>query len=651
MGVATAVGKAVSSAVQSATKGADKKDSKDAKDAKDKDKKDSNEKGRNGEGGSENKWWENIFPKDKNGKSTNPDKLYEDLKKKSDGIKAGSLNAGVGNSTQTYDKAKKNDLMYNTNLNYISQIATPASLFGIGGMPAVFLNNTDPPSALNSQGLGSYYLEQNIKHGQFVVFKPGFLTWGIGKDEATEIASGNAAGALMGVVAKLFTGKLTDLRPSLDDYWFDVERSMRLAIYMMGLDKAWFPFQMGGEGVSKGGWGDRLGNQGGGSMSLSYCTFGQMTRKNWRNIGLKLANLIANKHYHLDLTYTGTGKSGNQDAIQDVGLVPFYVNGNVEVTENISNGTSNNPLSEALSQITGEGDNKMKQMIGMVGWGGRSIESSSLGFFTGQPLMPQVWSNTTIDKSYSFSLRLTTPSGDPVSYLMNVLYPTIKLMHLALPLGVGGFQTSPSVVSIFSLGTMNIKYGMITSLNIQKNMQTLSDNGLPTEVDIQVSCVDLNPHIYKERPGWFRTSIEIGNGFSNFIATMCGINVTVIPDSYLQKYQNELRKIDENFNGRIIFENGVFAVQNFISKFARNWNNGEIGGKYLSVSEKIKGMFGFGKNYVPRATMSGQIAAAGGTSANDTLTSAPPTSVTNGTPMGTGVTNNSIIAGAGRFFK
>ena len=642
MGLGSVVGKVASSAAQALV---------NSKDDKKKDKKDSGEKGRNGEGESTTKWWESIFPKDKSGKTLNPDKLYEDLKKKSDGVKISSIRAGVTSSTGLKELVKRKDSMYNTNLNYIASIATPASLYGIGGMPAVFLNNTDPPSVLNSQGLGSFYLEQNIKHGQFVVFKPGFLTWGINKEEAGKIASLDT-GALMGTVAKLFTGKLTDLRPSLDDFWFDVERSMRLAIYEMGMNETWFPFQMGGEGVSKGGWGDRLGNQGGGSMTLSYCKFGQMTRKNWRNIGLKLANLIANKHYHLDLTYTGSGKSGNNDAIQDVGLVPFYINGNVEVTENLSNSTSNNPLSEALSQITGEGDNKVKQIIGMVGWGGKSIQNSSLGFFTGQPLMPQVWSNTTIDKSYSFSLRLTTPSGDPVSFLMNILYPTVKLMHLALPLGVGGFQTSPSVVSIFSLGTMNIKYGMITSLNIQKNMQTLSDNGLPTEVDIQVSCVDLNPWLYKERPGWFRTSIEIGSGFSNFIATMCGLNVTVIPDSYLQNYQNELRKIDENFNGRVIFENGVFAVQNFISKFARNWNNGEIGGTYLSVAEKIKGMFGFGKNYVPRSTLTGQLEAQGMTSATQTLT-APPSSVTNGTAVGTSTRNatKGRTAGAGRGFK
>lgn len=634
MGIGSVAGKVASSVAQAASKS-----SSDAK-------KGTDEKGRNGQGESTTKWWESIFPKDKNGKSTNPDKLYNDLKKKSDDTKLQTIRPGVANSTGIADIAKKRDLMYNTNINYISQIATPAALYGIGGMPAVFLNNTDPPSVLNSQGLGTYYLEQNIKHGQFVVFKPGFLAWGIGKQEASEIASGNTD-SLMGTVAKLFTGKLTDLRPSLDDFWFDVERSMRLAIYMMGLNKTWFPFQMGGEGVSKGGWGDRLGNQGGGSMSLSYCSFGQMTRKNWRNIGLKLANLIANKHYNLDLTY-GKGKSGKYDAVQDVGLVPFYINGNVEVTENLSNATSNNPLSETLSQLSGGGDSKMKQMIGMIGWGGKTVDQSSLGFFTGQPLMPQVWSNTTIDRSYSFSLRLVTPSGDPVSFLMNIMYPTVKIMHLAMPLGVGGFQTSPSVVSIFSLGTMNIKYGMITSLNIQKNMQTLSDNGLPTEVDIQVSCVDLNPHMYKERPGWFRTSIEIGSGFSNFIATMCGLNVTVIPDSHLQRFQNELRKIDENFNGRAIFENGVFAVQNFISKFARQWHNGEIGGKYLSVSEKIKGMFGFGKNYVPRSTLSGQIEERGGESAYGSLTQAPPVNVTNGTPVGIKTFDNT---GLGRAFK
>ena len=612
----------------------DKKKADDKKDDKAKDSKD--DKKRNGESkdtGSDKNWWHSLglF----NGKDGigDPDKFYEKLKKKSDKQKVSyAKNGGVTNSTNIQSMAEKKDAMYKTNIRTIAQIATPAALFGVGGMAAPFLNNTDPPGALNSQGLGSYYLENNITHGQFVVFKPGYVSWGITSSDAEGLVQ-KGTDIVLGMVGKLFSGKLVDLNPSLDDYWFDVERSMRIGIYELGLSEAWFPFQMGGEGVTRAKkWGDRLGNQGGGSMEVSYCKFGQMTRKNWRNIGLRFANEIANKTYGIPQGAAGSNNKSGKNEIQDIGLVAFYVNGNVEISESVSNQQADNPLREMLSNIAGDGDESVKRIIGMIGWGGKTVDQSALGFMTGQPLIPQSWSGTTVDKSYSFSIRCAIPSGDPVSFLMGILYPGIKMLHLTLPLGIGGYQTSPSIVSVFSLGTMNIKYGLITSLNMQKNLQTLSDNGLPTELDMQVSVVDLNPHLYKERPGWFRTSLEIGTGISNWIANMIGLNVSVVPNSTLKAFQNELRKIDENFNGRVLLENGVFAVQNFISKFARDWTNGgyEVGGNAYSVTEKVKGLFGFGKNYVPKGELGRYVMSKEST---DLLSENPANGYNPGTPF------------------
>ena len=612
----------------------DKKKADDKKDDKAKDSKD--DKKRNGESkdtGSDKNWWHSLglF----NGKDGigDPDKFYEKLKKKSDKQKVSyAKNGGVTNSTNIQSMAEKKDAMYKTNIRTIAQIATPAALFGVGGMAAPFLNNTDPPGALNSQGLGSYYLENNITHGQFVVFKPGYVSWGITSSDAEGLVQ-KGTDIVLGMVGKLFSGKLVDLNPSLDDYWFDVERSMRIGIYELGLSEAWFPFQMGGEGVTRAKkWGDRLGNQGGGSMEVSYCKFGQMTRKNWRNIGLRFANEIANKTYGIPQGAAGSNNKSGKNEIQDIGLVAFYVNGNVEISESVSNQQADNPLREMLSNIAGDGDESVKRIIGMIGWGGKTVDQSALGFMTGQPLIPQSWSGTTVDKSYSFSIRCAIPSGDPVSFLMGILYPGIKMLHLTLPLGIGGYQTSPSIVSVFSLGTMNIKYGLITSLNMQKNLQTLSDNGLPTELDMQISVVDLNPHLYKERPGWFRTSLEIGTGISNWIANMIGLNVSVVPNSTLKAFQNELRKIDENFNGRVLLENGVFAVQNFISKFARDWTNGgyEVGGNAYSVTEKVKGLFGFGKNYVPKGELGRYVMSKEST---DLLSENPANGYNPGTPF------------------
>lgn len=560
--------------------------------------------------------WKNIkflpksflgMAKDAEGESLNPDEMYEKLRKKSTNAKASTVKANVNTSVPINELAAKKDRMYGTDHNTIASIATPQSLYGIGGMPAVFLNNTDPPSPLNPQGLGKYYIEQNIVNGQFVVFRPGFLEWSIGVNQITNLVGGDVT-VIGDILGKLVTGSLTDLTMALDDYWFDVERTCRLAIYMMGVEDVYFPFQLGGENISKAvKWQDKLGNQGGGSIGVTYSRFGTMTRKHWRSIGLKLANVVGNKSRGIaDFSVKDTANSRDTDGLQDMGIVVFYINGNVEQSESYSNTTSNNPLNEAIQAVAGSGDEAVKQMIGMIGWGGRgSIANSELGFFVGQPLMPMVWGESTADKSYSFSIRCVSSSGDPVSVFMNVIYPVIKIMHLAIPLGVGGYITAPPVVSVFSMGSMNIKYGMITSLNIQKNMETLTSTGYATEVDIAVQVTDLNPHVYKERPGWFRNSIYLGSGLTNNIATLLGMNITTLPNSKIKKFQKDLREIDEKFNGSAFVENAIYGIQNMASRFARSWENGsaEVSGRILSVTGKIRGIWSGVSNSVPKGAL------------------------------------------------
>ena len=135
-------------------------------------------------------------------------------------------------------------------------------------------------------------------------------------------------------------------------------------------------------------------------------------------------------------------------------------------------------------------------------------------------MLPQVWSSSSYDKSYSFDIVLSTPYGNHLSVFMNIMYPIIKMAILALPLGIGGFQTSPSICRVFSAGAINTEYGLITSLAIEKNMKTLNDAGLPTEVTMHVTLQDLNAYLYKEKAGWFNASVTLSTGFSIFLGTL-----------------------------------------------------------------------------------------------------------------------------------
>ena len=534
------------------------------------------------------------------GLKEDPTITYDNIRKTSNKMSVQAISTSYDNTTNIAEQAAKNDKYYNKQTSLMKTILVPQALYGVGGMPACFLNNTDPPGPLNKQGIGTYYIDNVIQKGQFIVFKPGFLTWNIGADAIQSLKEG--ADLAIGLVAKFFSGELTEVRGSADDYWFDVERANRILIYMMGLEDVTFPFAIGGQAVNKMSLEDRIGNQGGGSMAMTVCKFGQMSRKHWRNIGMQFANVVAAKGgYNIG----GWGKEVDQskDGIQDAGVVPFYVDGKIEVSNSLNNATANNPMHDAAQALMGDTNSVLKQAIGMIGWGGRKLdETGVVGFFTGQPLTPQVWTSSSYEKSFSCTLRFTSPSGDPVSSFMNCLYPLNKLMILAMPLGVGGFQTSPSIVSIFSMGAINTKYGMITGLNIQKSIETMTDTGLPTEIDVQVTMQDLAPFIYKERPGWFTKTVSVGAGYSNFMATLAGINVTVIPHSRLRDFNLQMVKIDALSAGKVMLENAVFAVQNFAGKFVRNWNDGgdDYMQRWAMVSGRVSGLFGLGNNYVPR---------------------------------------------------
>ena len=127
-----------------------------------------------------------------------PDKALTDGDKfDTASIKGVKVSHGV-NMDDTVSPSKR----YNKSQHdLILSLATPGALHGIGGMPASYLDNTDPPSRDHNNGLGYFYMQQNIVYGQFIAFKPGWIRWNISGDDAQSIAnSGSAVGVRGGVL-------------------------------------------------------------------------------------------------------------------------------------------------------------------------------------------------------------------------------------------------------------------------------------------------------------------------------------------------------------------------------------------------------------------------------------------------------------------
>lgn len=495
---------------------------------------------------------ESLAFSDKTPSTVNPPKVGVDLSQK-------AIDAKIMNEKRLY---MKNDSL-------IASLTVSGSLYGIGGMPAHFIHNCDPPASVNKGGVGAFYLKNYVTYGQFISFQPGYIKFGISGDEAAEIVNNgaNASATLSSIGAKIMSGEVTQFQLQLDTYWLDVERACRIATNMMGISKMPLTLPVTGH-VNKANRGsDRKGNQSGGNDWLRHSknnTFnmGEFRRRHWRTLGVEFSSMVANKNQQ-GLSF-GTGNS-KDSALQDLGTVGFFVDGNIEPSMSLTNSVGDSPLKEALEGLIGKDTSDMLKMIlGRVGLQGSATGTNILSYLTGNPLFPQIWQATTFEKSYSVNMKFSSHAGDPISVFMNVIYPLIKFAVLALPIGVGGFQTSPAILKVYSSGAINTEYGMITTFNINRHMETATDTGLPTEVDIQATVVDMNPYLYKERPGWFKHTSGLGTGFSNFIATMIGINITTISSATKSTFTQAMIAIDKGAEKGMLVENISFAFNNFI---------------------------------------------------------------------------------------
>ena len=141
----------------------------------------------------------------------------------------------------------------NTIHTSLYDIMVPEAMYGIGGMPPVFLHSTDPPppSKANTNCVGYHYMRHNITYGTFIIFKPGFIKWNLSSDGIGKLIS-DPAGAIAGTAAKLFAGDLSHHMQQLDTYWYDVARACRICLYLMRLEEVGFPFATQVNGLKAG---------------------------------------------------------------------------------------------------------------------------------------------------------------------------------------------------------------------------------------------------------------------------------------------------------------------------------------------------------------------------------------------------------------
>ena len=246
----------------------------------------------------------------------------------------------------------------------------------------------------------------------------------------------------------------------------------------------------------------------------------------------------------------------------------FYLDGMESVSESFTNSTTESsiastingysdmakeirylfgPAGEQAAQLISSGaelsSNIVEGLTNSLLKGGAGIVNSLTGAGVnailngGKIIFPKMWSDSDYSRSYSIDIKLRSPDHDSLSIFLSIIKPYCKLLALTMPrqgnLADGELDPnsywSPFLVRAYSKGLFNVDMGIITSMNVTKGAQCCwNDDGLPTQIDIQLEIEDLYSHMAMSYGG---NSINLvknvinNTTYMDFLANMAGLNI------------------------------------------------------------------------------------------------------------------------------
>ena len=249
-----------------------------------------------------------------------------------------------------------------------------------------------------------------------------------------------------------------------------------------------------------------------------------------------------------------------QQAVYYGNSIAFYINSDASFQDSFTNETSESSLSSTINALSdkareiqfllgtastqvGEAFDKVDGTLSDIKSQINSIVEKISGgntIFTtiansvktivsgGRMLFPQIWSNSNFSKSYSISIKLTTPSTDRISWWLNIYVPLCHLMALVLPRSeyINSY-TAPFIIKAFYKGMFNIDMGIITEMTFNKGKEgSWTKDGLPTVVDVSFTIQDLYSAMGMTSTEKMFKGLTLQNvAEMDYVANLCGINI------------------------------------------------------------------------------------------------------------------------------
>nr|DAP83917.1 MAG TPA: hypothetical protein [Caudoviricetes sp.] len=277
------------------------------------------------------------------------------------------------------------------------------------------------------------------------------------------------------------------------------------------------------------------------------------------------------------------------------GSVCFYVNSEPQVNESFSNSTTQSQIASKINDV-GRAGTELQFLLGgasnklsildnaRAGTDEESVkgssESNSGGLLDnligniqtllagGRMAFPEIWSDSSMMRSYNITIKLDSPTADVLSLYLNILVPLCHILGLVSPRSLGyNNYIAPFLVRAYYKSMFHVDLGIITDCQIQKgDVGAWSQNGLPTQVIVQLTIKDLYDVM----------AVSLNRGTNDlvsnpaqldYLANMCGINIGT-PDIY------RTWKLWMAIRGKNrITTNISHAWSNLMIQCYRKWNN------------------------------------------------------------------------------
>lgn len=239
-------------------------------------------------------------------------------------------------------------------------------------------------------------------------------------------------------------------------------------------------------------------------------------------------------------------------------VVPFFLDAETSISESFSNSTTESMIAQSvngfsqtarevqflmgsgetnsiLGNLKGAVTDATTNIIGGIGElgelvAGKNMISRIANELTtvvtgGKIVFPEIWSESSYDKSYSVNLKLRSPDPDPVSIFLNIYMPIILLVCMAAPRQVGNSSNSyeaPFLVRATYKSFFSIDLGIISALNINYGGQAqFNVMGQPITADVQIDLRDMyHTMMVSKRMGLVTNTAQL-----DYLCTLAGIDM------------------------------------------------------------------------------------------------------------------------------